>query len=80
MLGVQTLKVLTAVVVSGALRGMAKTAQVKIESIRNISGKGKLRAVHGILNWSSVIRSVTKRQPELILTKYMSRVRQQMWK
>ena len=38
MPGVQTLKVLTAAAVSGALKGTAKTVQVKkINSIRNIS-------------------------------------------
>ena len=50
MPGVQTLTVLTVVAVSGALKGTEKTAQVKIKSIRNISGKGILGAVHGILN------------------------------
>lgn len=50
--GVQTLKVRTAVAVFGALTGTAKTAQVKINGIRNISGKGILRAVHAVLNCS----------------------------
>jgi len=42
MPGAPTLKVLTAVAVSGALKGMAKTAQVTIKWYLNISGKGRL--------------------------------------
>ena len=42
MRGVQTLKVLTAVAVSRALKGMANTAQVKIKWYPNISGKSRL--------------------------------------
>ena len=44
--GVQTLKGLTAVAVSGALKGMVKTAQVKIKWYLNISGKSRLPVVH----------------------------------
>ena len=55
MPGVQTLTVLTVVAASGALKGTEKTAQVKIKSIRNISDKGILGAVHEILNWSSAM-------------------------
>ena len=42
MPGVQTPKARTAVAVSGALTGTAKTAQVKLNGILNISGKGIL--------------------------------------
>lgn len=56
MPGVQILKVLIAVAVSGALKETAQTAQVKIKkTIRNISAKDILGAVHGILNWASVM-------------------------